>query len=157
MFGTVDTWILWKLTEGRVHATDYTNASRTMLFNINTLDWDDELLDYFNIPRCMLPEVHPSGHVFGTASIGSAHIEVPVAGIAGDQQAALYGQMCWEQGEAKNTYGTGCFSFDEYRQDADEERPWPGHDDRGWAGCAAGLCAGGLDLCGRRGDPVAAR
>lgn len=109
MFGTVDTWILWKLTEGRVHATDYTNASRTMLFNINTLDWDDELLDYFNIPRCMLPEVHPSGHVFGTASIGSAHIEVPVAGIAGDQQAALYGQMCWEQGEAKNTYGTGCF------------------------------------------------
>lgn len=109
MFGTVDTWILWKLTEGRVHATDYTNASRTMLFNINTLDWDDELLDYFNIPRCMLPEVHSSGHVFGTASIGSAHIEVPVAGIAGDQQAALYGQMCWEQGEAKNTYGTGCF------------------------------------------------
>ena len=109
LFGTVDTWILWKLTEGRVHATDYTNASRTMLFNINDLEWDQEILDYFNIPRCMLPEVRPSGYHFGTASIGSAHIEVPVTGIAGDQQAALYGQMCWEQGEAKNTYGTGCF------------------------------------------------
>lgn len=109
LFGTVDTWILWKLTEGRVHATDYTNASRTMLFNINNLDWDDDILDYFNIPRCMLPDVHPSGYHFGTASIGSAHIEVPVTGIAGDQQAALYGQMCWEPGEAKNTYGTGCF------------------------------------------------
>ena len=80
-----------------------------MLFNINNLDWDDDILDYFNIPRCMLPDVHPSGYRFGTASIGSAHIEVPVTGIAGDQQAALYGQMCWEPGEAKNTYGTGCF------------------------------------------------
>ena len=109
LFGTVDTWILWKLTEGRVHATDYTNASRTMLFNINSLDWDQELLDYFDIPRAMLPEVHPSGYRFGTAVLGSKHVEVPVTGIAGDQQAALYGQMCWERGEAKNTYGTGCF------------------------------------------------
>ena len=109
LFGTVDTWILWKLTEGRVHATDYTNASRTMLFNINTLQWDQELLDYLNIPRAMLPEVHPSGYRYGTAVLGSRHVEVPVLGIAGDQQAALYGQMCWEKGEAKNTYGTGCF------------------------------------------------
>lgn len=109
LFGTVDTWILWKLTEGKVHATDYTNASRTMLFNINTLEWDDELLDALNIPRCMLPEVHPSGYNYGTASIGAAHVDVPIAGIAGDQQAALYGQLCWNDGEAKNTYGTGCF------------------------------------------------
>lgn len=156
MFGTVDTWILWKLTEGRVHATDYTNASRTMLFNINTLDWDDELLAYFNIPRCMLPEVHPSGHVFGTASIGSAHIEVPVAGIAGDQRGALRADVLGA-GRGEKYLRHRLFPADEYRQDADEERPWPGHDDRGWAGCAAGLCAGGLDLCGRRGDPVAAR
>ncbi|MDO4280352.1 MAG: glycerol kinase GlpK [Peptococcaceae bacterium] len=109
LFGTVDTWILWKLTEGRVHATDYTNASRTMLYNINSLEWDQDILDALNIPRCMLPEVRPSGSQFGVASIGSVHAEVPIAGIAGDQQAALYGQMCWEKGEAKNTYGTGCF------------------------------------------------
>ena len=109
LFGTVDTWILWKLTEGKVHATDYTNASRTMLYNINTLEWDDTLLEVLNIPRCMLPEVHPSGHQYGTTSIGSSHVEVPIAGISGDQQAALYGQMCWQEGEAKNTYGTGCF------------------------------------------------
>ena len=111
LFGTVDTWILWKLTEGRVHATDYTNASRTMLFNINTLQWDDELLEALNIPRCMLPDVHPSGYNYGTASIGAAHVDVPIAGIAGDQQAALYGQLCWNSGEAKNTYGTGCFTL----------------------------------------------
>lgn len=109
LFGTVDTWILWKLTEGRVHATDYTNASRTMLYNINNLDWDDEILSFLDIPRAMLPEVHPSGHAFGTASIGAAHVEVPITGIAGDQQSALYGQLCWEEGQAKNTYGTGCF------------------------------------------------
>ena len=118
LFGTVDTWILWKLTEGRTHATDYTNASRTMLFNINTLDWDDELLAYFDIPRVMLPEVHPSGHHFGKASIGAAHVEVPIAGIAGDQQSALYGQLCWEKGQAKNTYGTGCFLLMNIGKDA---------------------------------------
>ena len=109
LFGTVDTWILWKLTEGKVHATDYTNASRTMLYNINTLEWDDALLEALNIPRCMLPEVHPSGYLYGTTFIGSGQVEVPIAGISGDQQAALYGQMCWQEGEAKNTYGTGCF------------------------------------------------
>lgn len=109
LFGTVDTWILWKLTEGRVHATDYTNASRTMLFNINTLEWDQELLSYFNIPACMLPEVQPSSHLFGECHIGFGKKGVPISGIAGDQQAALFGQLCWEKGEAKNTYGTGCF------------------------------------------------
>lgn len=109
LFGTVDTWILWKLTEGRVHATDYTNASRTMLFNINRLEWDDELLDYFDVPACMLPEVYPSSHVFGECHLGFAKQGVAISGIAGDQQAALFGQLCWEEGEAKNTYGTGCF------------------------------------------------
>lgn len=107
LFGTVDSWLVWKLTEGRVHVTDRTNASRTMLYNINTLDWDDELLVALDIPRAMLPQVKSSSEVYGTALIGGA--QVPVAGIAGDQQAALFGQGCFEAGEAKNTYGTGCF------------------------------------------------
>ncbi|MDD6396181.1 MAG: glycerol kinase GlpK [Firmicutes bacterium] len=107
LFGTVDTWILWKLTGGKVHATDYTNASRTMLFNINTLQWDDELLELFGIPKCMLPEVRASGEIYGCAEIFGA--EIPIGGIAGDQQAALFGQACFNAGESKNTYGTGCF------------------------------------------------
>lgn len=107
LFGTVDTWLVWKLTDGRVHATDATNASRTMLFNIDSMDWDDELLELFRIPRSMLPEVKSSGEVFGYANVGGA--EVPIAGIAGDQQAALFGQGCYDCGEGKNTYGTGCF------------------------------------------------
>jgi len=105
LFGTVDTWLLWKLCG--VHATDYTNASRTMIFDIHKLEWDGELLSALEIPREMLPAVYPSGHVYGTANIQGT--EVPVAGIAGDQQAALFGQCCFERGEAKNTYGTGCF------------------------------------------------
>lgn len=107
LFGTVDSWLLWKLTDGAVHATDHTNASRTMLYNIHEGDWDDELLRYFRIPRAMLPEVCPSGHRYGTVQLGRA--EVPISGIAGDQQAALFGQGCVHVGEAKNTYGTGCF------------------------------------------------
>ena len=107
LFGTVDTWLVWKLTDGKVHATDRTNASRTMLFNIDTLDWDDELLNLFDIPRCMLPTVKSSGEIFGYANIGGE--EIAIAGIAGDQQSALFGQGCFEKGEAKNTYGTGCF------------------------------------------------
>ncbi len=107
LFGTVDTWLVWKLTEGRVHVTDRTNASRTMLFNIDTLDWDDELLNALNIPRVLLPRVASSSEIYGTVSIGGA--QVPVCGMAGDQQAALFGQGCFEAGEAKNTYGTGCF------------------------------------------------
>lgn len=109
LFGTVDTWILWKLTRGKVHATDYTNASRTMLFNINTLCWDEDILDYLDIPACMLPEVHPSGYHYGMMDTGEQRTAVPICGMAGDQQAALYGQLCWQPGEAKNTYGTGCF------------------------------------------------
>lgn len=109
MFGTVDTWLVWRLTRGAVHVTDVSNASRTMLFNIHTLEWDQELLDYFNIPRSMMPEVKSSSEVYGhTTSTLFAH-SVPIAGIAGDQQAALFGQMCVEPGSVKNTYGTGCF------------------------------------------------
>ena len=107
LFGTVDTWLVWKLTGGRVHVTDYTNASRTMLFNIRTLDWDDKILAALDIPRSMLPEVKDSSCVYGHAVIGG--YAVPIAGIAGDQQAALFGQACFDKGDAKNTYGTGCF------------------------------------------------
>jgi glycerol kinase len=104
LFCSVDAWLLWKLTSGKAHATDFSNASRTMLFNINTLDWDDELLRLFNIPRSMLPEVHPSINIFGYTED-----EIPVAGIAGDQQAALFGQACYHPGMTKVTYGTGAF------------------------------------------------
>ncbi len=109
LFGTVDTWILWNLTKGRIHTTDYSNASRTMLFNIHTLAWDEEILQELNIPISMLPAVRPSSHVHGMADAEFLGGEVPVAGIAGDQQAALFGQCCFEPGMVKNTYGTGCF------------------------------------------------
>ena len=107
LFGTVDCWIIYKMTKGKVHATDATNASRTMLYNINTNQWDDELLKLFNIPRSLLPEVLPSSHHYGVASFFSKDVEI--CGVAGDQQAALFGQTCYEVGESKNTYGTGCF------------------------------------------------
>jgi glycerol kinase len=107
--GTVDSWLVWNLTAGRVHATDHTNASRTMLYDIGRRDWDDELLDLFGIPRAMLPEVRPSSGLFGETEPGLFGQAVPVAGIAGDQQAALFGQGCWLPGLAKNTYGTGAF------------------------------------------------
>ncbi|PHV70832.1 glycerol kinase [Sporanaerobium hydrogeniformans] len=108
--GTVDSWLVWKLTNGKVHVTDYTNASRTMLFNIKQLKWDERLLQLFDIPRSMLPEVKNSSEVYGTTNLGAkGGIRVPIAGIAGDQQAALFGQGCFEKGNVKNTYGTGCF------------------------------------------------
>lgn len=112
LFGTIDTWLIYKLTNGKVHVTDYTNASRTMLFNINTLDWDDELLQIFGIKRSMLPDVKSSSEIYGYAEQFSPFktpYHIPITGIAGDQQAALFGQCCYEVGEAKNTYGTGCF------------------------------------------------
>ncbi len=109
LFGTVDTWLIWKLTGGRVHVTDYTNASRTMLFDIRSLTWDAELLKYFRIPAVMLPEVCPSSEIYGYTDPALTGSEIPVCGIAGDQQAALFGQCCFEAGEMKNTYGTGCF------------------------------------------------
>ncbi len=107
LFGTVDTWLLWKLTGGAVHVTDYTNASRTMIYNIRDLKWDDKLLQALGIPKAMLPEVRPSSEIYGTTDIQG--VQIPIAGIAGDQQAALFGQCCFEKGDAKNTYGTGCF------------------------------------------------
>lgn len=110
LFGTVDTWLLWKLTNGRVHITDYTNASRTMLFNIRELKWDKKILNKLNIPMSMLPEVKNSSEVYGYVNLGGKdNIKVPIAGIAGDQQAALFGQAAFNKGDAKNTYGTGCF------------------------------------------------
>lgn len=109
LFGTVETWLIWKLTKGQVHVTDYSNASRTMLFNINTLQWDDEILAELNIPKCMLPEAKPSSCVYGEANPEFFGGPIPIAGAAGDQQSALFGQACFNSGEAKNTYGTGCF------------------------------------------------
>ena len=108
-FGTIDTWLIWNLTRGEVHATDYTNASRTMMFDIHKLDWDQKILDYFKIPKNMLPKVKPSSGIFGYTEVGMFGESIPIAGAAGDQQAALFGQTCFEAGEAKNTYGTGCF------------------------------------------------
>ncbi len=107
LFGTVDSWLIWKLTGGEAHVTDATNASRTMLFNIHTMEWDREICEMLGIPMCMLPEVRPSSEVYGYTSLGAAR--VPIAGAAGDQQAALFGQTCFASGEVKNTYGTGCF------------------------------------------------
>lgn len=109
LFGTVDTWLIWHLTKGKVHVTDYTNASRTMLFDIHNLCWDKEILEYFKIPENMLPEVKPSSYIYGYTDTSVLGGEIPIAGAAGDQQAALFGQCCFEPGEVKNTYGTGCF------------------------------------------------
>ena len=109
LFGTVDTYVMWHLSKGRIHATDYTNASRTMLYNIHDLCWDDELLKLFNVPKCMLPEVHPSSYNYGYADHTIVGEDIPICGVVGDQQAALFGQLCVEKGSMKNTYGTGCF------------------------------------------------
>ena len=109
LFGTVETWLIWKMTKGRVHVTDYTNASRTMLFNIRELDWDEEILRELDIPRELLPEVKPSSCVYGETDPGYFGGPIPIAGAAGDQHAALFGQTCFTPGDAKNTYGTGCF------------------------------------------------
>ena len=109
LFGTIDTWLIWKLTGGKVHVTDHTNASRTMLYNIRELCWDKELLELLDVPECMLPEVKPSSHVYGTTEFELYGGEIPIAGAAGDQQCALFGQCCFEPGQMKNTYGTGCF------------------------------------------------
>ena len=109
LFGTVETWLIWKLTKGKVHVTDYSNASRTMLFNINSLEWDKEILKELDIPGSMLPEVRPSSCIYGETDPSFFGGAIPIAGAAGDQQAALFGQTCFAPGEAKNTYGTGCF------------------------------------------------
>ncbi len=109
LFGTIDTWLLWNLTKGEVFATDYTNASRTMLFNIHELKWDEEILEKIGIPKSMLPDVKPSSYVYGHTAKSITGVEIPIGGIAGDQHAAMFGQCCFESGTVKNTYGTGCF------------------------------------------------
>lgn len=109
LFGTIDTWLIWNLTKGSVHVTDYTNASRTMMFDIHNLCWDEKILAYFGIPKLMLPKVCPSSSVYGYTDPGILGCKIPIAGAAGDQQAALFGQCCFSEGEVKNTYGTGCF------------------------------------------------
>lgn len=109
LFGTVETWLIWKLTKGAVHVTDYSNASRTLLFNINTLEWDKEILDIMDIPEAMLPKAAPSSCVYGNADPSFLGGAIPIGGAAGDQQSALFGQTCFKPGDAKNTYGTGCF------------------------------------------------
>ena len=108
-WGTIDSWLVWKMTQGKLHITDVTNACRSLIFNINSMSWDDELLDLFTIPKSMLPEVRQSSEVYGHTSPNFFANEIPIAGIAGDQQAALFGQMCTQKGMVKNTYGTGCF------------------------------------------------
>lgn len=111
-FGTIDTWLVWKLTGGKVHVTDYSNASRTLLYNIHTLEWDKDLLKLFNVPKSMLPEVKPSSCIYGYTDetiLSGVHFRCPISGIAGDQQASLFGETCFEEGNIKNTYGTGCF------------------------------------------------
>ncbi len=109
LFGTIDSWLLWKLTGGQLHITDYSNASRTMLFDIHKLQWDEEILNYLEIPPCLLPEVHDSSKIYGLTQAELFGAEIPIASLAGDQQAALFGQHCFQAGSAKNTYGTGCF------------------------------------------------
>jgi len=109
LFGTIDTWLIWNLTKGKIHVTDYSNASRTLLFNIKDLRWDDEILEILDIPECILPEVRPSSEIYGYTDESLTGGAIPIAGAAGDQQAAMFGQACFEEGTAKNTYGTGCF------------------------------------------------
>ena len=109
LFGTVETWLIWKLTKGKVHVTDYSNASRTMLFNINTLEWDEEILNLLDIPSSMLPKAMPSSYIYGMTDSSYFGGPIPIGGAAGDQQSALFGQVCFHPGAAKNTYGTGCF------------------------------------------------
>lgn len=109
LFGTVDSWLIWNLTQGKIHMIDYSNASRTMIFNIHKIDWDDEILDKLEIPRAMLPEPRQSSEIYGMTAENIFGEEIPIAGVAGDQQAALFGQACFKPGEVKNTYGTGCF------------------------------------------------
>lgn len=155
-FGTVETWLIWKLTGGRVHVTDYSNASRTMLFNIHTLQWDHEILEELEIPRCMLPEVRPSSEIYGMTDPCLFGGPIPIAGAAGDQQAALFGQACFQPGEAKNTYGTGCFLLMNTG-----DRPVDSHNGLvttiAWGlGSRGAVCPGRLCVHRRGRDPMAA-
>ena len=157
LFGTVETWLIWKLTKGAVHVTDYSNASRTMLFNINTLEWDEEILAELDIPKCMLPEPKPSSCIYGEADGSYLGGPIPIAGAAGDQQAALFGQTCFNAGEAKNTYGTGCFLLMNTGEKPIFSKKWSGNNHCVGTGRKSKLCAGRLHLCSRCCDPVAER
>ncbi len=135
LFGTVETWLIWRLTKGAIHVTDYTNASRTMIFNIHTLQWDDELLRILDIPKCILPEVKPSSCIYGNTDFDIYGGEIPIAGAAGDQQCALFGQCCFEQGDMKNTYGEEhlrdrMLHADEHRKSSRTVQKRPGYDNR---------------------------
>ena len=147
-FGTIDSWLIWKLTGGAVHATDHSNASRTMLFNISDLTWDQELLDWLDVPGSMLPEVRDSSGDFGTTCAEIiAGASIPIAGVAGDQQAALFGQACFAPGMAKNTYGTGVLYVDEYRGTKGSVTTWIVDHDRLGIEWKSDLCPGRIDLC----------
>ena len=152
-FGTVDTWLIWNFTRGQVHVTDPSNASRTMLYNIHTLDWDDELLELFGVPRAMLPQVKSSSEVYGETSTRFTEVSIPIAGIAGDQQAALFGQLCTEPGMLKNTYGTGCFLL----MNTGDKPVKSANNLLTTVAWNIDLCAGRRGVRGRGGHPVAAR
>ena len=157
LFGTVETWLIWKLTCGKLHVTDYTNASRTMMFNIHTLEWDDEILQELNIPKCMLPKPVPSSGFYEYADPMHFGGEIKIAGAAGDQQAALFGQTCFASGEAKNTFGTGGFLLMNTGETPVTSRERPCHHHRLRPRRQGELCAGRLYFRGRCGHPVAPR
>lgn len=157
LFGTVETWLIWKFTKGAVHVTDYSNASRTMLFNINDLCWDKEILQELDIPESMLPTPVPSSQIYGYTDPSFLGDEIPIAGAAGDQQAALFGQTCFHAGEAKNTYGTGCFLLMNTGEKPVFSKKWPCDDHCMGTGRKSKLCAGRFDFRCRSGNPVASR
>ncbi len=157
LFGTIDTFLIWRLTGGKCHVTDVSNASRTLLFNIHTLQWDDELLQLLDVPRAMLPEVRSSSEVYGQTDPELFGAAIPVAGDAGDQQAALFGQACFEPGSAKNTYGTGCFMLLNTGDQAGAVREGTADDGRVEDRRQDDLRARGLGVRRRRGGAVAAR
>ena len=157
LFGTVETWLIWKLTKGRVHVTDYSNASRTMLLISILYSGDQEILNELDIPKSMLPKPMPSSCIYGKADPAVLGGAIPIAGAAGDQQAALFGQTCFNAGEAKNTYGTGCFLLNEYRRETCLFKERTGYYDCVGIGRKGNLCTGRINFCCRCSYPVAAR
>ena len=153
----METWLIWKLTKGRVHVTDYSNASRTMLFNINTLQWDQEILNELDIPKSMLPKPMPSSCIYGKADPAVLGGAIPIAGAAGDQQAALFGQTCFNAGEAKKYLWHRMFSSDEYRRETCLFKERTGYYDCVGIGRKGNLCTGRINFCCRCSYPVAAR
>ena len=157
LFGTVETWLIWKFTKGAVHVTDYSNASRTMLFNINDLCWDKEILQELDIPESMLPTTVPSSQIYGYTDPSFLGDEIPIAGAAGDQQAALFGQTCFHAGEAKKYIRNRMFPFNEYRRKTGIFKKWSCDDHCMGTGRKSKLCSGRFDFRCRSGNPVASR